>query len=150
MPEPKAAEVVVRVVASGTNPGEISIREGYLKAMFPREFPFGQGTDFSGRIAAVGPGVSEFALGDEVLGWTDQRSAQAEYVLSETSHLIAKPPSLDWFRAGSLFVVATTAVAAVRAVGAGPGDVVAISGPPVASARLRSSSQRAKGHASSA
>jgi NADPH:quinone reductase-like Zn-dependent oxidoreductase len=39
-----------------------------------------------------------------------------------------KPSALDWFRAGSLFVVATTAVAAVRAVSLKPGDVVAISG----------------------
>ncbi|MGD0968550.1 MAG: zinc-binding dehydrogenase [Candidatus Aquilonibacter sp.] len=42
--------------------------------------------------------------------------------------LIRKPPSLDWFRAGSLHVAATTAVAAVRAVALKPGDVVAISG----------------------
>ena len=34
-PEPKAGEVVVRVVAAGTNPGEISIREGLLKDIFP-------------------------------------------------------------------------------------------------------------------
>ena len=128
MPEPKANEVVVRVVAAGTNPGEISIREGYLKEMFPMDFPFGQGTDFAGRIASVGSGITTFAIGDDVLGWSEQRSAQAEYVVIEPSHLVGKPPSLDWFRAGSLFVVATTAVAAVRAVSIEAGDVVAISG----------------------
>jgi NADPH:quinone reductase-like Zn-dependent oxidoreductase len=126
-PEPKAGEVVVRVVAAGTNPGEISIREGLLKDMFPMEFPFGQGADFSGRVGSAGAGVAEFAAGDEVLGWSEERSAQAEYVVSNPSRLIAKPPTLDWFRAGSLFVVASTAVGAVRAVAPGPGDVVAIS-----------------------
>jgi NADPH2:quinone reductase len=126
-PEPKAGEVVVRVVAAGTNPGEISIREGLLKDMFPMDFPFGQGADFSGRIDSAGAGVAEFAAGDEVLGWSEERSAQAEYVVSKTSQLISKPPTLDWFRAGSLFVVATTAVGAVRAVAPGPEDVVAIS-----------------------
>jgi len=128
IPEPKPNEVVVRVVAAGTNPGEIAIREGYLKEMFPMDFPFGQGTDFAGRISSGGRGVTTFAIGDEVLGWSEQRSAQAEYVVSEASHLVVKPPSLDWFRAASLFVVATTAVAAVRAVSTKAGDVVAISG----------------------
>ena len=126
-PEPKAGEVVVRVVAAGTNPGEISIREGRLKDIFPMDFPFGQGADFSGRIDSAGAGVTEFAAGDEVLGWSEERSAQAEYVVSSPSRLISKPPTLDWFRAGSLFVVASTAVGAVRAVALGPGDVVAIS-----------------------
>jgi NADPH:quinone reductase-like Zn-dependent oxidoreductase len=126
-PEPKAGEVLVRVVAAGTNPGEISIREGLLKDIFPMDFPFGQGADFSGRVDSLGAGVAEFAAGDEVLGWSEKRSAQAEYVVSNPSHLISKPPTLDWFRAGSLFVVATTAVGAVRAVAPGPGDVVAIS-----------------------
>jgi NADPH:quinone reductase-like Zn-dependent oxidoreductase len=42
--------------------------------------------------------------------------------------VIAKPPALDWFRAGSLKVVATTAVAAVRAVSLKRGETVAVSG----------------------
>jgi NADPH:quinone reductase-like Zn-dependent oxidoreductase len=127
-PEPKNDEIVVRVIAAGTNPGEISIREGYLKDMFPRDFPFGQGTDFSGVVDSIGGAVTGFSLGDDVFGWTDRRAAQAEFVLSDAAHLIVKPASLDWYRAGSLFVVATTAVAAVHAVSPRPGDVVAVSG----------------------
>ncbi len=127
-PVPQAGEVLVRVVAAGTNPGEIAIREGLLRDMFPMDFPFGQGTDFAGRIDSVGPGVTGLQPGDDVLGWSERRAAQAEYVAIDPSHLISKPPALDWFRAGSLFVVATTAVAAVRAVSLKPGDVVAISG----------------------
>jgi NADPH:quinone reductase-like Zn-dependent oxidoreductase len=127
-PQPKAGEVVVRVIAAGTNPGEISIREGYLKDMYPMAFPFGQGSDFSGRVDTVGPGITAFAVGDAVMGWSEVRSAQAEYVLVGTDTLIAKPPALDWFRAGSLKVVASTAIAAVRAVALKPGDTVAVSG----------------------
>jgi NADPH:quinone reductase-like Zn-dependent oxidoreductase len=92
------------------------------------DFPFGQGADFAGRVDSVGAGVTGFAPGDEVLGWSERRTAQAQYVTSSPSQLITKPPSLDWFRAGSLFVVATTAVGAVRAVSLKPGDVVAVSG----------------------
>jgi NADPH2:quinone reductase len=126
--EPKAGEVVVRTMAAGTNPGEISIREGYLKEMFPRDFPFGQGTDFSGRVEALGAGVSTFAPGADVLGWSTERSAHAEFVSVPAAQLIPKPASLDWYRAGSLFVAATTAVAAVRAVSLTSSDTVAISG----------------------
>jgi NADPH:quinone reductase-like Zn-dependent oxidoreductase len=127
-PVPQAGEAVVRVIAAGTNPGEISIREGLLKEIFPMEFPFGQGSDFAGRVDSVGAGVTEVAPGDDVYGWSDKHSAQAEYVLISTEQLIAKPPALDWFRAGSLKVVATTAVAAVRAVSLKRGDTVAVSG----------------------
>lgn len=127
-PELKTGDVLVRVVAAGTNPGEMSIREGYLKDVFPMDFPFGQGSDFAGNIEALGSDVSGFADGDEVLGWSHQRSAHAEFVAIPSSQLIAKPPSLDWYRAGSLFVAGTTAFAAVRAVSLKAGDVVAISG----------------------
>lgn len=127
-PEPSGRDVVVRVVATGTNPGEISIREGFLKDMYPKAFPFGQGTDFAGRVDSVGVGVTEFGPGDEVIGWSEERSAHADYVRSNPTRLIAKPVTLDWFRAGSLFVAGTTAVGAVRAVELKAGDVVAISG----------------------
>jgi len=88
-PELKAGEALVRIVAAGINPGEITIREGYLKDMFPMDFPFGQGADFAGHIEAAGSGVSEFAVGDDVLGWSDQRSAHAEFVAITSSQLIA-------------------------------------------------------------
>ncbi len=127
-PEPAGDEAIVRVIAAGTNPGEISIREGLLKDMYPMDFPFGQGSDFAGRIESVGPNVTGLAPGDEVLGWSDRRTAQAEYVASSPAQLIPKPPSLDWYRAGSLFIVASTAVAAVRAVSLKPGDAVAVGG----------------------
>lgn len=127
-PEPEAREAVVRVVATGINPGEISVREGLFKDVFPMDFPFGEGTDFAGHVDSIGAGVTEFAPGDEVIGWTDRRAAHAEYVATSATQLVSKPPSLDWFRAGSLYIVATTAVGAVRAVSLKPGDAVAISG----------------------
>ena len=46
----------------------------------PATFPSGQGTDLAGVVRAVGDGVTVFSEGDEVLGWSEERSSQAELV----------------------------------------------------------------------
>ncbi|MDI5970733.1 NADP-dependent oxidoreductase [Streptomyces sp. SL13] len=127
VPRPAAGEVVVRVQAAGINPGEAAVRQGAMHEMFPATFPSGQGSDLAGVVSAVGDGVTRFAAGDEVLGWSVRRSSQAEYAAVPVSQLIAKPPGLGWEVAGSLYVVGCTAYAAVRAVGAGKGDTVVVS-----------------------
>jgi NADPH:quinone reductase-like Zn-dependent oxidoreductase len=129
VPRPTAgdAQILVRVAAAGINPGEIAIRNGALEQMFPATFPSGQGSDFAGRVVEVGSGVTGFAPGDEVIGWSDSRSAQADYVLSDPGHLTAKPPALDWIRAGALWAIGVTSFSAVRAVALRPGEVVAVS-----------------------
>jgi NADPH2:quinone reductase len=128
MPEPAAGEVVVRVRAAGINPGEAAIRKGALRERFPATFPSGEGSDLAGVVSLVGDGVDEFAVGDEVLGWSWQRSSHAEYVAVPVTQLIRKPPALSWEAAGSLYVVGVTAYAAVRAVDVKSGDTVAVSG----------------------
>jgi NADPH:quinone reductase-like Zn-dependent oxidoreductase len=126
---PRAApgEVVVEVRAAGINPGEAAIRKGFMEARFPATCPSGEGSDFAGVVHEIGDGVEAFAVDDEVLGWSDRRSSHAEYVATPIDHVTYKPASLSWEIAGSLYVAATTAYAAVRAVGAGPGAVVAVS-----------------------
>jgi NADPH2:quinone reductase len=128
VPEPAVGEVVVEVRAAGINPGEAAIRSGALEASFPATFPSGEGSDLAGVVSAVGDGVAEFAIGDEVLGWSWRRSSQAEYVAVPVAQLIPKPAGLSWEVAGSLYVVGCTAFAAVRAVAAERGDTVAVSG----------------------
>ena len=127
VPHPPAGEVVVEVRAAGINPGEASIRKGLLDSSFPATFPSGEGSDFAGVVTEIGTGVSSFAVGDEVLGWSDRRASHAQYVVVPEDHLVPKPAALSWEVAGSLFVVGVTAYAAVRAVGAGPGDTVVVS-----------------------
>jgi NADPH:quinone reductase-like Zn-dependent oxidoreductase len=119
--------VLVRVQAAGINPGEAAIRTGALHERFPATFPSGQGSDLAGVVDEVGEGVTEWVPGDEVLGWSWARSSQAELVAVPAGQLVRKPFELDWARAGALYVVGATAWAAARAVGAGSGDVVAVS-----------------------
>ena len=127
-PVPGAGEVLVEVKAAGINPGEAKIRTGALRDVFPATFPSGQGSDLAGVVAAVGPGVEGFDVGDEVLGFSEKRSSQAEFVAVPAAQLTNKPPALSWDVAGSLFVAGTTAYAAVRSVELAPGDVVAVAG----------------------
>jgi NADPH2:quinone reductase len=124
---PPSGEVLVAVRAAGINPGEAAIRQGYLDSKFPSTFPSGEGSDLAGVVTEIGQGVESFAVGDEVLGWTDHRASHAEYVPVPANYLIRKPSGLTWEVAGSLYVVGVTAYAAVRAVGAGPGDTVVVS-----------------------
>jgi NADPH:quinone reductase-like Zn-dependent oxidoreductase len=127
-PIPAAGQVLVEVVRAGINPGEIAIREGLLDKQWPATFPSGQGSDFAGRVVEVGDRVRNVAVGDEVIGFTDQRASHAELVVADAAHVTAKPTSVDWDQAGALKVAGTTAYAAVRAVAPRPGETVAVSG----------------------
>ena len=127
-PVPAPGQVLVAVGAAGINPGEATIRSGAMHARWPATFPSGQGSDLAGTVDAVGKDVSGFAVGDDVLGFTEDRASQAEFVLVPADQLTRRPSGVPLEVAGALFVAGTTAYAAVRAVGAAAGDVVVVSG----------------------
>jgi NADPH:quinone reductase-like Zn-dependent oxidoreductase len=79
-------------------------------------------------VAELGTGVSDFAVGDEVIGFSMRRSSHADSVTVPADQLTAKPSEVPLEVAGSLFVAGATAYAAVRAVRLVPGETVAISG----------------------
>ena len=128
VPDPGPRQVLVRVRAAGINPGEAKIRDGLLHERWPAAFPSGQGSDLAGVVERLGPGVTGVAPGDEVIGWVDNRSSQAEYAVVEAGHLTPKPAAVPWEVAGALPVAGFTAWAAVRAVNLRSGDAIAISG----------------------
>jgi NADPH:quinone reductase-like Zn-dependent oxidoreductase len=128
MPRPGKGEVLVDVRAAGINPGEVMIRTGLLHDRLPATFPSGQGSDLAGVVRELGPGVDEFAVGDEVLGFSWTRSSHASHAAVPATQLIPKPDALPWQVAGALSVAGPSAYAAIRAVAAAPGDVVAVSG----------------------
>ena len=127
-PVPGAGDVLIEVRAAGINISEAAIRAGVVREMFPATFPSGQGSDLAGVVTELGSGVSGFAVGDEVIGFSNLRSSQAEYVTVPATQLTSKPDAVPWEVAGSLYVAGVTAVAAVRAVGLVPGETVAIAG----------------------
>jgi len=126
-PRPGPGEVLVEVRAAGINPGEALIRSGVLHELLPATFPSGEGTDLAGVVLDTGADVTNFGVGDAVLGYSWTRSSHATHTVVPATQLIGKPDALAWEVAGALDVAGTTAFAAVRAAAAGPGDVVAVS-----------------------
>ena len=128
VPRPSAGpgQALVAVRAAGINPGEARIRQ--YAQVWPSTFPSGQGSDLAGTVAAVGDGVTGVAVGDEVIGFTNERASQAEYVVVDAADLTRKPAAVAWEVAGALFVAGTTAFAAVRAVHPQPAETVVMSG----------------------
>jgi NADPH2:quinone reductase len=120
-------EVTVQVHAAGINPGEAAIRRGDLHALWPASFPSGQGSDLAGTVVAVGAGVEQFRIGDRVMGWTWDRASHASFATVPISQLILKPQELSWEVAGSLYVVACAAHAAVTAIAPTAGETVVVS-----------------------
>ena len=127
-PEPGPDQVLVAVRAASINPSEGTMRAGLVRDFFPLTFPSGQGSDLAGVVEEVGSGVNDRAVGDEVIGFTNDRASQAEYVLVEAANLTAKPPEVPWEVAGALFVAGATGVATVRAVAPTSGEAVVIAG----------------------
>jgi NADPH:quinone reductase-like Zn-dependent oxidoreductase len=127
-PAPGSGQVLVQVKAAGINPGEAKIRAGLLHDRFPAVFPSGQGSDLAGVVAQTGPGVTGVAVGDAVIGYTDDRASHAEYVVVEAGHVARKPDAVPWEVAGALFVAGATAFAAVRAVGPSASDTLVVAG----------------------
>lgn len=108
-PEPGPGEVLVKVEAAGVGPWDGWIRAG--KSALPQPLPLTLGSDLSGEIAAVGPGVSELRVGDRVYGVTNPRfvGAYAEYALATAAMVSRKPTSLTHVEAASVPVVSVTA-----------------------------------------
>jgi NADPH:quinone reductase-like Zn-dependent oxidoreductase len=108
-PEPGPGEVLVKVEAVGVGPWDGWIRAG--KSALPQPLPLTLGSDLSGEIVAMGTGVSELRVGDQIYGVTNPRfiGAYAEYALASAEMVSNKPASLTHAEAASVPVVSVTA-----------------------------------------
>ncbi|MCX4744284.1 NADP-dependent oxidoreductase [Kitasatospora sp. NBC_01287] len=115
-PEAGPGEVLVRVHAAGVNPPDWYARRGFAnipEAMRPVwPVPFTPGSDISGVIAAVGTGVTEWQVGDEVFGLVNfpgRASGYAEFATSPAAHLAPKPAALGHVEAAAVPMAGLTA-----------------------------------------
>ncbi|MFC9397477.1 NADP-dependent oxidoreductase [Streptomyces sp. NPDC057027] len=115
-PEPGPGEVLVRVHAAGVNPPDWYARRGFENV--PAELrpdwapPLILGSDISGVVTSLGPGVTEWQPGDEVFGLVNfpgRASGYAEYVVSPVTHLARKPAVLGHTDAAAVPMAGLTA-----------------------------------------
>lgn len=105
-PKPGEGEVLVRLAATSVNPIDFKLRSGSLQAFMPLQFPAILGSDVSGVVRQVGPGVTGFAEGDRVLAMGEK--AYAELVVVKASDLAIAPPELGLVEAAALPLVTLT------------------------------------------
>ncbi|KJK36097.1 alcohol dehydrogenase [Streptomyces variegatus] len=105
--------VLVKVRAAAVNPVDWKAREGYLDGLFAPVFPVVPGWDVSGVVVRPGVAVSEFDVGDEVIGYVREdflsRGTFAEYVAAPLRTLARKPRNLSFEEAAGLPLVGLTA-----------------------------------------
>lgn len=109
-PAPGAGQVLVQVHATSINPLDYQVRRGDYPDLVT--LPSITGHDVSGIVEAVGPGVTAFAVGDQV--WYtpqifDGPGSYAEYHVASESIIGKKPSSLSHLEAASLTLVGGTA-----------------------------------------
>ena len=121
-PVPGPGELLVRVHASGINFAETRMRAGTYSG---QPLPFVMGMESAGVVEAVGPGVTEYKVGDRVFGRA--RGSHATHVLFEVLHTLPLPDSMDFVAGAAIPVGWLTAWHAVMTVArARPGERVLI------------------------
>jgi len=126
-PPAKPGDVVIRVAASSVNPIDLKRRSGVAKEYAPIQFPGILGKDVAGTISALGPGLTGWKVGDQVLAFADATYAQLCPVNAST--LVKVPSGIQLPDAAALPCVATTGFQLVaEAAGIKAGHTVLVSG----------------------
>jgi NADPH:quinone reductase-like Zn-dependent oxidoreductase len=127
-PEPGPKQVLVRIVATSFNAVDPKRVSGVMRQVFPLQFPFTPGGDFSGVVEAVGREVDSFRPGDEVFGYSMPGGAYAEYIAIDANKVALKPRSVGHVEAASLALVAQTALQMLDRAGVKSGQTILIHG----------------------
>jgi alcohol dehydrogenase len=123
-PMPREGEVLLRVRACGLNHLDIFVRRGMPG--FPVSVPFISGGDIAGEIAAVGPSVNGWSVGDRVAlhpvtheGMMGEEipGGMAEYVRVPTENLIRLAAGLDFVTAAAVPIAYGTAIRMLFEIG---------------------------------
>jgi NADPH:quinone reductase len=131
-PTPSDGEVLIDVAFSSINGMDAMTWAGHIEGMMPYEMPITLGRDFSGTVAALGKGVSEFEVGDEVFGLLLNMPLRdgtfAEQVSVPAWGMVKRPNGIDAQAAGALALAGTAAKTGIDALALSSGDTVLICG----------------------
>ena len=105
VPTPGDGQALVKIAASGLNFIDVQFRAGKYP---PPASPFTVGSEAAGTVAAVGPGVTEVAVGDRV-AYTMVVGTYAEYAVVPAARLVPLPSHMDFKTAAAVMLQGTTA-----------------------------------------
>jgi NADPH2:quinone reductase len=103
-PEPGPKQARVRLAASGVNFIDVYFRTGLYKS----DRPILLGNEGAGTVDAVGPGVTEVAVGDRV-AYAMSRGSYAEYAVVPAALLVRIPGHVDFLTAAAAMMQGMTA-----------------------------------------
>src|SRR5690606_8780845 len=130
MPKVAPSEVLVRTRCASVNPVDWKIMAGYLDDLMQVFFPVTPGWDVAGIVEGVGPDVSEFKIGDEVMAYVRKDFVHdgtfAEYVTVPVRALAHKPAALDWEPAAAIPLAGLTAYQTLKRMKTREGETVLI------------------------
>ena len=116
VPDPVAGpgQVLVEVHAASVNAADWKVRSGHYAPT--TEFPYIPGRDFSGVVSALGAGVTDFKVGDEVFGVTEQSGERcyAEKLAMNAAIVARKPTSLSHTEAAAVGLIGLTALVSIE------------------------------------
>lgn len=111
-PEPQAGEVLVRVRAAGVNPMDYWARKLPIPGITAGQLPYILGWDISGEVVALGDGVTQFEVGNDVYGmlrFPGEAKGYSEYVAAPVVDLARKPHALTHQEAAGIPLTALIA-----------------------------------------
>lgn len=126
LPQPGPGQVRLRVKAASVNYPDILMCQG--KYQFKPDLPFTPGMDMAGRVEALGEGVTDWAIGDDVVGGA-RFGAFADCALASSENLQAKPECMSFAQAAAYPAAYLTAyVALVCRANLQPGETLLVHG----------------------
>lgn len=126
--EPGPGEVRITNKAAGVQRFDTMIRAGRGPAnSMITSFPGIVGNEFAGVVDAIGPGVENVSVGDEVLGWR-LLGCYSETLIAPADQLVQKPSAMDWEIAGGFNAAAQTSSVAIESLKIDQGETLLILG----------------------
>lgn len=115
-PQPRAHEVLVRVMAAAVNPVDFKVRQGKTWFLTGLGFPKRLGADLSGVVVEVGEKVRQYKSSDQVYAMISavKGGSYAEYAVVHEKLLARKPANLSHEEAAAVPLAGLTALQALR------------------------------------
>ena len=121
-PIPKDSQMLVKIVATAVNSGDVRVRslnvKGFLKVIMRLVLGISKprkpilGTVFSGIVESIGDNVSKFKIGDKVFGMTGFKfGTYSEYItVNQNSNVLEMPKNATYEDAAAIIFGGQTAI----------------------------------------